>query len=59
MRTPGLGEKRGSSTSGVLPIDSTMSPKRPPQGRLSSSSRGISISRYFKKYSDGTEEQPS
>ncbi len=26
MRTPGLGESRGSSTSGVLPIDWTMSP---------------------------------
>src|SRR5881394_3766280 len=53
MRTSGLGEKRGNSTKGVLPIDSTMSPKRPPQGLLSSSSRGISFSRYFKKYSHG------
>ncbi len=26
MRTPGLGERRGSSISGVLPIDCTMSP---------------------------------
>ena len=50
MRTSGLGEKRGSSTSGVLPIDSTILPKRPPQGRLSSSSRSI-VSLYFKKYS--------
>ena len=41
MRTSGFGESRGSSTSGVLPIDSTMLPKRPPQGRLSSSSRAI------------------
>src|SRR3954465_8287297 len=37
MRTSGLGLRRGSSTSGVLPIDSTMLPKRPPQGRLRSS----------------------
>src|ERR1051326_1450573 len=37
MRTSGLGERRGSSTSGVLPIDSTMLPKRPPQGLLRSS----------------------
>ncbi len=26
MRTPGFGESRGNSTSGVLPIDWTMSP---------------------------------
>ena len=26
MRTPGLGDSRGSSTSGVLPMDCTMSP---------------------------------
>ena len=26
IRTPGLGERRGSSTSGVLPIDCTTSP---------------------------------
>ena len=26
MRTPGFGLRRGSSTSGVLPIDCTMSP---------------------------------
>ncbi len=32
IRTPGLGDRRGSSTSGVLPIDCTMSPYRPPQG---------------------------
>src|SRR6187551_3040994 len=37
MRTSGLGVRRGSSTSGVLPIDSTILPKRPPQGRLRSS----------------------
>src|ERR1700733_371900 len=43
MRTSGLGEKRGSSTSGVLPIDSTTLPKRPPQGLLSSWSRGIVV----------------
>ena len=48
--TSGFGERRGSSTSGVLPIDSMMSPKRPPQGRLSNSSRAIEIL-YFKKYS--------
>src|SRR3954466_1368054 len=52
MRTSGFGESRGSSTSGVLPIDSTMSPKRPPQGRLSSSSRAMRT-RYFKKCSEG------
>src|SRR5919204_1041772 len=34
MRTPGLGDMRFSSTSGVLPIDWTMSPYLPPQGRL-------------------------
>src|SRR4051794_25498146 len=34
MRTPGLGDNRFSSTSGVLPIDWTMSPYLPPQGRL-------------------------
>src|ERR1700686_3977749 len=33
--TSGLGESRESWTIGVPPIDSTMSPKRPPQGRLS------------------------
>src|SRR5215471_13468084 len=53
MRTSGLGESRGSSTSGVLPIDSTMLPKRPPQGRLRSSDMAASLSRYFKKYSPG------
>src|SRR4051812_4033001 len=34
MRTPGLGERRLSSTSGVLPIASTMSPYLPPHGRF-------------------------
>src|SRR5436189_6393579 len=38
MRTPGFGDSRFSSTSGVLPIASTMSPYRPPQGRLPTSS---------------------
>src|SRR3954454_8255038 len=37
MRTSGLGERRGSSTSGGLPIESTMLPKRPPQGQFRSS----------------------
>src|ERR1017187_2861866 len=32
MRTPGLGERRGSSIIGVLPIDCTMSPYLPPHG---------------------------
>src|ERR1700761_1915690 len=32
MWTSGFGDRRFSSTSGVLPIDSTTSPKRPPQG---------------------------
>ncbi len=32
IRTPGFGERRGSSISGVLPIDCTMSPYRPPHG---------------------------
>src|SRR4051812_6854375 len=36
MRTPGLGDRRLSSTSGVLPMASTMSPYVPPQGRLRS-----------------------
>src|SRR5436190_11676321 len=35
MRTPGLGESRLSSTSGVLPMASTMSPYLPPHGLLS------------------------
>src|SRR3954471_15508895 len=35
MRTPGRGERRLSSTSGVFPIASTMSPYLPPQGLLS------------------------
>src|SRR3954447_2108175 len=35
MRTPGLGENRLSSTSGVWPIAWTMSPYLPPHGRLS------------------------
>src|SRR5919201_2659808 len=35
MRTPGLGENRLSSTSGVWPIACTMSPYFPPHGRLS------------------------
>src|SRR5438552_4891268 len=39
--TPGLGDSRGSSTSGVFPIDCTMSPYRPPQGRLLSRSAAI------------------
>src|SRR5215208_2734330 len=41
IRTPGRGESRLSSTSGVLPIASTMSPYLPPQGLLSR--RGSSI----------------
>src|SRR5215216_4983548 len=53
MRTSGFGESRGSSTSGVLPIDSTMLPKRPPQGLLSSCSCAISPARYFRKCSEG------
>src|SRR4051812_30028244 len=53
MRTSGLGERRGSSTKGVWPIDSTMSPKRPPQGLLSRSSKAIVAVPYFKKYSRG------
>src|SRR5438128_11210028 len=36
MRTPGLGERRRSSTSGVCPIASRMSAYSPPHGRLSS-----------------------
>src|SRR3954452_9696964 len=35
MRTPGCGERRLSSTRGVFPIASTMSPYLPPQGLLS------------------------
>src|SRR5688572_12954510 len=42
MRTPGLGLKRLSSTSGVFPIDWTRSPYLPPHGRLSR--RGSSTS---------------
>src|ERR1039458_1468728 len=41
MRTPGFGERLGNSTSGVLPIDCTMSPYRPPQGLLLTRSAGI------------------
>ena len=41
MCTPGFGERRGSSISGVLPIDCTMSPYRPPQGRFLSLSTAI------------------
>src|SRR5215212_8846802 len=52
MRTSAFGESRGSSTSGVLPIDSTMLPKRPPQGLLSSSSC-IQVPCYFRKCSGG------
>src|SRR4051795_8150417 len=37
MRTPGLGDRRFSSTSGVLPIASTISPYLPPHGLLSRS----------------------
>ena len=33
-----FGDRRGSSTSGVWPIDCTMSPYRPPQGRFLSRS---------------------
>src|SRR3954467_13387466 len=39
MRTPGLGESGGSSTSGVLPMAWTRSVKGPPQGRLASGGR--------------------
>src|SRR4051812_27611164 len=35
MRTPGLGDRRLSSTSGVWPMACTMSPYLPPQGLLS------------------------
>src|ERR687884_1414828 len=35
MRTPGLGDSRRSSTSGVWPMAATMSAYFPPQGRLS------------------------
>src|SRR4051812_30374447 len=42
MRTPGFGLSRRNSTSGVLPIASTMSPYLPPQGLLSR--RGSSTS---------------
>src|SRR5205085_10548245 len=41
MRTPALGERRGSSISGVFPIDWTMSPYRPPQGRFLNRSAAI------------------
>src|SRR5580698_4589268 len=41
MRTPGLGDSRGSSISGVLPIDCTRSPYRPPQGLFLSRSAAI------------------
>src|SRR3954469_23805974 len=41
MRTPGLGEMRFSSTSGVLPMACTMSPYLPPQGRVSRSGAPI------------------
>src|SRR5215210_6904806 len=41
MRTPALGLRRLSSTSGVFPIAWTMSPYLPPHGRLSR--RGSSI----------------
>src|SRR5689334_15155379 len=34
MRTPGFGDRRFSSTRGVLPMAWTMSPYLPPQGRL-------------------------
>ncbi len=36
IRTDGLGDRRLSSTSGVLPIACTRSVYRPPQGRVSS-----------------------
>src|SRR4051794_8511659 len=35
MRTPGAGDRRFNSTSGVWPIAWTMSPYLPPQGLLS------------------------
>ena len=41
MRTPGLGDSRLSSTSGVLPIAATMSAYLPPHGRFSSSGSSI------------------
>src|SRR5919198_487598 len=41
MRTPGLGESRLSSTSGVWPMASTMSPYLPPQGLLPRSGSSI------------------
>src|SRR5436190_20237269 len=41
MRTPALGGRRGSSISGVFPIDWTMSPYRPPQGRFLNRSAAI------------------
>src|SRR3954462_14344288 len=39
MRTPGFGDRRRSSTSGVLPMAWTRSEYRPPQGRLARGGR--------------------
>src|SRR5829696_1443456 len=45
MRTPGFGDSRLSSTSGVWPIAWTMSAYLPPQGRFSSSGPSIASER--------------
>ena len=45
MRTPGLGESRFSSTSGVCPIARTMSEYLPPHGRFSSEGPSVTSKR--------------
>src|SRR4051794_12934143 len=56
MRTPGLGDMRLSSTSGVCPIAWTMSPYFPPHGLLSR--RGSITSKSIALY-PGTLRSPS
>src|ERR1700710_1617373 len=43
IRTSSFGERRLSSTRGVLPIDSTTSPKRPPQGLFKTGSGAMAL----------------
>ncbi len=60
MRTPGFGERRGSSTSGVLPIDSRTFGEAPPAGPVEECSSSIASNTYFRKCSIGDgNAQPS
>src|SRR5829696_8964575 len=56
MRTPGFGDNRLSSTSGVWPIAWTMSPYLPPQGRFSSSGPSIASERIAWRRSPGASD---